>query len=144
MKKAFIYLWLSVFVLNFLIAIAPKGIDGILFKNIPLILISFLIIPFLVGMLLILIQNKKRAHEFMPIFLLGAFLNNFTAVLVVSLIEFSRQGYFLGNQLYRPSFSLVNIFTLFLPLFLISFFGALIGLVIRGSVLLINKQYEKK
>lgn len=144
MKKKLLYIWLGVIAVSLFISLAPEGLDGNLFGVLPLIFILFLLTPFISGILLILIQTKNRSYEFLPIFLVGASLNNISAVVVVSLIEFSRSGYFLENQLFRPAFNPLNLFGLFSFFMAISIFGGLIGLVIRGITLLINKKYEKE
>lgn len=134
---------MGVLIISLLVALAPNGLDTKMLGVLPVIFIIFLFTPFISGILLILIQNKSRSYEFLPILLIGALIINICSLFIVSLIEFSRSGYFLAGQLYRPAFNPLDLLGL-LPFFMtISTFGGLIGLTIRGITLLINKKYEK-
>ena len=132
MKKIF-YIFGFTLVVDILINIIPRGLDGMLFNYIPVIFIFFLL-PFVGGILLILIQDKNRSYEFLPILLTGTLVNNIIIVLVAYFVEYSRHGY-----LYKPPFDFYIFLKMFLPFVALSLFGGLIGLVIRGT----SEQFKK-
>jgi len=132
MKKIF-SIFIFTLVISVLINLIPKGLDGMLFGFMPVIFIFFLM-PFISGILLILVQNKDKSYEFFPVLLAGIFVNNIAVILVTFLIEYSRHDY-----LYKHSFDFYSLLEVFVPFIALSLFGGLIGLVIRGTTLLIKK-----
>ncbi len=125
-KRVF-WIFLATLVASLLIVMMPKGLDGILFGILPVVLIFFLL-PFVAGILLILIQDKNRSYDFLPVLLAGTVINNIAIILVAYFIEYSRHGY-----LYKPPFNFYILLDMFLFFAVLSLFGGLIGLVIRGA-----------
>lgn len=111
----------------------PGGLDNIFFGYLPVIFIM-LLLPFVGGILLILVQDKNRSWEFLPVLLTGTVINNMAIVLVTYLVEYSRHFY-----LYKPSFDYYALLNMFLPFIVLSLVGGLIGLVIRGT----SEQFKK-
>jgi hypothetical protein len=121
-------------IISLILLSTRKGLDSIFFDFVPAILL-LLLLPLVSGIMLVLIQDKNRSYEFLPSLLIGSCLNNATIILVLSLTEYFRHSY-----LYRPSFDFYSLLEMFLPLVALSLFGGLIGLVIRGTTLLVEKQ----
>jgi len=128
--------WLLIFNLavTLIAASTRRGIDSIFFDFVPAIFVLFIMLPFASGILLILIQDKNRSYQFLATLLIGSCLNNIAIILVLNVTEYFRHGY-----LYRQFIDIFEMMRLFLPLFGISVFGGLIGLVIRGA----SEQFKK-
>ena len=128
--------WLLILnlVVTLIAASTRRGLDSIFFDFVPAIFVLFLILPLVSGILLILIQNKNRSYQFLPTLLIGSCLNNIAIVLVLGVAEYFRHGY-----AYRQFIDIFEMMQLFLPIFGISIFGGLIGLVIRGT----SEQFKK-
>lgn len=130
---------LFVFIFNLLagalIVLCPNGLDGVMFTIIPTIFFFFLL-PFISGILLILVQSRRHAYEFLPLWLLGSVINNLSLIFIVRFCEWSKSSSGV------VSFDLYNLLFLdvFLPFIALSLFGALIGLLIRGATLLSQKK----
>ena len=122
--------WL--FVANLIICLifssTRRGVDATFFDFVPAIFVLFLLLPLVSGTILVLIQNKNRSYEFLPNLLIGSCLNSAIIILVINSTEYFRHGY-----AYRQFIDIFEMIQLFLPLFAISVFGGLIGLVIRGT-----------
>lgn len=131
-KRVFLVFLATLFV-SLLTVMMPKGLDGMLFGIIPVILIFFLL-PFVSGILLILVQDKNRSYEFLPALLVGTVINNIAIVVVAYFVEYSRHLY-----LYKPPFNFYTLLDMFLFFAVLSLFGGLIGLVIRGT----SEQFKK-
>ena len=127
--------WLLFFNLAVSLAIAStrRGLDSVYFNFAPAIFI-LLLLPFASGILLVLFQDKNRSYQYLPVLLTGSFLNSIAIVLVLDLTEYFRHAY-----AYRQLINISAMIGLFLPLFGISIFGGLVGLVIRG----ISEQFKK-
>jgi hypothetical protein len=139
MKKRLFYLWLGMLILSILISLTPKGLDADLFGVFPTIFIVCILIPFISGILLILIQKKDKSYQFIPGFLVGSISINLTSLLVISLMEFFHHGCFTTGQLYKPDCDPLGLFHLFSFFMAICILGGLVGLVIRGITMLIKK-----
>jgi hypothetical protein len=128
--------WLIIF--NLVVALIAtstrRGLDSIFFDFMPAIYVFSIILPLISGILLILSQNKDRSYQFLPVLLIGSCLNNIAIVLVFGVTEYFRHSY--G---YRQFIDIFEMTELFLPLFIASVFGGLIGLVIRGT----SEQFKK-
>ena len=87
--------WLLIFnlVISLIVASTRKGLDSIFFDFVPAIFVTLLILPFISGILLILIQNKNRSYQFLPTLLVGSCLNNIAIILVLNVTEYFRHGY---------------------------------------------------
>jgi len=90
---------------------------------------QLLLLPFIAGILMVLVQNEDKSYRFLPRLLIGSFLTSFIFVILWQLIEYDYDGYFIlpGALQMALFFSIVCIF------------GGLVGIVIRGITLLIKK-----
>jgi len=90
---------------------------------------QLLSLPFIAGMLMVLVQNENRSYNFLPKLIIGSFMTSFVFVILWQLIEYDYDGHFifLGALQMALFFSIVCIF------------GGLVGIVIRGITLLIKK-----
>ncbi|MFA5368910.1 MAG: DUF2807 domain-containing protein [Candidatus Paceibacterota bacterium] len=131
--KKISFIFIGTVIINLLIMLSPRSLDGMVFGYIPVILI-YLLIPFVSGILFILLQNKNRSYEFLPILFIGTLVNNIAIVLVAYFVEYSRHLY-----LYKPPFDFYMFLDMFSPFVVLSLAGGLIGLVIRG----ISEQFKK-
>ena len=136
MKKLLKNSWLLIFnlIISLILALLPRGFDSRLFDLVPAILVVYIMLPFISGIILILIQNRNKSYEYLPSLLVGACLNNAVIVVVISLSE-----YFGHTQFYRHFFDFYDFIGFYLPLVVISLTGGLIGLVIRGT----SEQFKK-
>ncbi|MCK9438782.1 DUF2807 domain-containing protein [Patescibacteria group bacterium] len=132
MKKLF-YIFIFTIIVTTVLNILPGGLDNIMFGYLPVIFIM-LLLPFLTGILLILVQDKNRSYEFLPILLIGTLVNNIAVVVINYLLTYSNHGY-----LPKPSFSFEALLGIFFPFIVLSLAGGLIGLVIRGT----SEQFKK-
>ncbi len=133
--------WLLIFnlIISLVLALLPRGFDSRLFGLVPAILVVYIMLPFISGVILILIQNRNRSYEYLPGLLIGACLNNAVIVVVISISE-----YFGHTQFYRHFFDFYDFIGFYLPLVVISFTGGLIGLVIRGTFEQFKKYPDSK
>jgi hypothetical protein len=94
---------------------------------------QLLLLPFIAGMLMVLVQNENKSYHFLPKLIIGSFLTSFVFVILWQLIEYDHDGYFifLGNLQMALFFSVVCIF------------GGLVGIVIRGVTLLLDKRNNR-
>lgn len=123
-----------------LIAVSTKrGFDSIFFDFVPAVYVLFTALPLVSGILLILIQDKDKSYHYIPKLIIGALLNNILIVLTLGISEYFRHGY---N--YRQFIDIFAMIQLFLPLFGLSMFGGLIGIVIRGISEQLKKYHDSK
>lgn len=137
MNKIFL---ISIFTLtiSLVLCTTPKGLDATWFGLVPVIFV-LLMLPFISGILLVLIKNKNRSYEFLPALLVGSCLNSTSVAFVLFFAEYLRSGYLYGGRLYLHNFA-----EMFLPFVALSLFGGMIGLVMRGITLLSNKKFDQK
>jgi len=90
---------------------------------------QLLLIPFIAGMLMVLVQNENKSYRFLPKLIIGSFLTSFVFVALWQLIEYDYDGYFI----------LLGALQMALFFSIVCMFGGLIGIVIRGITLLIKK-----
>ncbi|MCK5510397.1 DUF2807 domain-containing protein [Candidatus Parcubacteria bacterium] len=123
--------WLLIFnlIISLVLALLPRGFDSRIFGLVPAILVVYIMLPFISGVILILIQNRNKSYEYLPGLLIGACLNNAVILVVISISE-----YFGHTRLYRHFFDFYDLIGFYLPLVVISIAGGLIGLVIRGTL----------
>jgi hypothetical protein len=127
--KKMLFISLATFIIGFIIILNPDGLDKILFNIIPVIFIFFLL-PFIDGILLVLVQNKDRSYEFLPILFLGVLINGIIIAILFLIEHFLTYGFL---------FNFHNLLEMFFPLIILGIIGGLIGLLIRGITLLIRK-----
>lgn len=134
--KKISYIAIFTLIISLLVNLGPKGLDAMIFNIFPAIYPLFLL-PFLGGILLILIQNKKRSYDFLPILLIGSFVNCIIIFLVSFLVNYLPYS---DHPVLPGYFYLLQIF---IPLLALSLFGGLIGLLIRGTSLVIRTKGKK-
>jgi hypothetical protein len=127
--KKMLLISLATFVIGFIFILNPHGLDEILFNLIPVIFIFF-ILPFLNGILLVLVQDKNRSYHFLPILFLGVFINGVIIAMLFLIEHFYTYGFL---------FNFHNLLEMFFPLIILGIIGGLIGLLIRGITLLVKK-----
>jgi len=127
--KKMLFVSLVTFVIGFILILNPHGLDGILFNVVPIIFLFF-ILPFVDGILLVLIQNKDRSYHFLPILFLGVFINGVLIAILFLIEHFLTYGFL---------FYFHNLLEMFFPLIILGIIGGLIGLLIRGITLLVKK-----
>jgi H+/Cl- antiporter ClcA len=77
------------------------------------------------------VQNENKSYHFLPKLIIGSFLTSFVFVILWQLIEYDHDGYFI----------LLGALQMALVLSIVCILGGLVGIVIRGTTLLIEK-YE--
>ena len=127
--KKMLLISLATFVIGFILILNPHGLDGILFNVVPIIFLFF-ILPFLNGILLVLVQDKNRSYHFLPILFLGVFINGVIIAMLFLIEHFYTYGFL---------FNFHNLLEMFFPLIILGIIGGLIGLLIRGITLLVKK-----
>ena len=90
---------------------------------------QLLLLPFIAGILMVLVQNEDRSYNFLPKLIIGSFLTSFVFVILWQLIEYD----------YDSHFILLGALQMVLFFSIVCIFGGLIGIVIRGITLLIKK-----
>lgn len=133
------WLFVASLIISLILSSTRRGVDTTFFNLVPAIFVLFLLLPLVSGIILVLIQKKNRSYEFLPNLLIGSCLNNVIIILVISSTEYFRHGY-----AYRQFIDIFAMAQLFLPLFAISVFGGLIGLVIKGASEQIKKYPDSK
>ncbi|MFH1523053.1 MAG: hypothetical protein ABIE43_04530 [Patescibacteria group bacterium] len=105
---------------------------------------QILLIPLTVGILMVLVQNEDKSYDYVAKLLIGATLTSFFYTFVFLVIDYVKNSEYRINSL-PDTIDIINISGFALPLVCICLFGGLIGLVIRGTGLLLskNKKYEK-
>lgn len=131
-------IFISIAILSFILPLAPEGLDAVWFGFLPVIFI-YLLMPFVGGILSVLVQDKNKSYEFLPGLLLASCLNGFGIVLITFLAEYSSHAY-----LYQNPLNMRGALEMVFPLIVIGLFGGLIGLVIRGITLLAAKNGAEK
>jgi hypothetical protein len=56
---------------------------------------QLLLLPFLAGILMVLVQNEDKSYNFLPKLIIGSFLTSFVFVALWQLIEYDYDGYFI-------------------------------------------------
>jgi len=105
---------------------------------------QILLIPLVAGILMVLVQNEDRSYNYIPKLLIGSTLASFGYAFVFLIIDYANNSeYYIKS--FPETIDIVNISSFALPLACVCLFGGLIGLVIRGSSLLLsrNKINEK-
>ena len=90
---------------------------------------QLLSIPITAGMLMVLVQNENRSYNFLPKLIIGSLLTSFMFVALWQLIEYDYDGHFI----FLGAIQMILFFSI------VSIFGGLVGIVIRGITLLIKK-----
>jgi hypothetical protein len=93
---------------------------------------QIMLLPMTAGILMVLVQNEHRSYRFLPKLIIGSILTSFSFVVIWQITVYSS-----GEKLYVPeAFYAALFFTA------IIIFSGLVGIVIRGTNLLI-KNYAK-
>jgi hypothetical protein len=95
---------------------------------------QILLLPLLAGILMVLVQNENRSYRFLPKLIIGSILTGFIFVVIWQII-----AYHPGIKIHLPE-ALYT--TLYFSAIII--FGGLIGIVIRGVILLLKKNPQAK
>lgn len=96
---------------------------------------QLLALPLLSGVMMVLVQDEDKSYRFIPKLVVGSVVTSFLFVLVLQLVDSLSRGFLFGY----PKSSIIGIAQLSLVLVVICLFGGLIGIVIRGSSLLLKK-----
>jgi hypothetical protein len=94
-----------------------------------------LLLPLTAGIFMVLAQDEDRSYRFVPKLIIGSVLTCFIYTFLWQIIEYDNDGNFFFFVFFN--------FALFLTG--VCVFGGLIGIVIRGITLLLNKnkKYER-
>lgn len=101
------------------------------------------LIPLTAGILMVLAQNEDKSYNYLPKLLIGSVLINFVYAFVIFVVNHFKYLEY-NNTPFWEKLNIIDIFMFALPLVLLCLFGGLIGLVIRGSSLLIKRNPESK
>lgn len=103
---------------------------------------QLLLLPITAGIFMVLVQNEDKSYRFMPRLIIGSVLLGFVYPFIVKLYIYVSEG--LNYPIFQHFNPLVGI-EISLALITVCIFGGLIGIVIRGTGLLLNKnnKYEK-
>ncbi|MFW0862489.1 MAG: GIN domain-containing protein [Candidatus Komeilibacteria bacterium] len=112
---------------------------GLIFYTVPhwfsfLLGFQLLLLPMLAGVLMVLVQNEDRSYRFLPKLIIGSLITSFVYLILLQVIEYDHDGYFVFWSFLDPALFLTGV----------SIFGGLIGIVIRGTALLLNIKSESK
>lgn len=94
---------------------------------------QMILLPIAAGILMVLVQKEDKSYHFLPKLVIGSIMTSFLFILIWQIIAFKP-----GNRLYIPE-------TLYTALFLatIIIFGGLIGVVVKGLILLAKGRQQK-
>jgi len=104
---------------------------------------QILLLPLVAGILMVLVQSENRSYGFMPKLIAGSLLTGFIGTFFIQLTDYFMRGQ-VYNQSFAQSMNPLYVIDLSLILSAICFFGGLIGIVIRGVVLLLKRNPESK
>jgi len=95
---------------------------------------QILLLPLIIGVLMVLVQDEDRSYRFLPKLIIGSLLTSFVFVALWWALHYDYSGHF-----YIPE-------ALYTALFFsgLCIFGGLIGIVIRGITLLSQKYAKNK
>jgi len=122
MKKIYLVSAITI-ILGFLFAIKPDWFKFLWGWQI-------LLLPLTAGIFMTLVQNEIKSYRFLPKLIIGSILTSFIFILLWQIIEYDY-----GDRLYILEASYTALF-----LAGICIFGGLIGIVIRGVTLLLDKR----
>ncbi len=100
---------------------------------------QLLLLPLIAGILMVLIQNENRSYKFMPKLIAGSLLTGFVGTFFIQLTDYVMRGQSY-NQSFVQSMNPFYVIDLSLILSAICIFGGLIGIVIRGTAILLTKK----
>lgn len=100
---------------------------------------QILSIPLATGIFMVLVQDEDKSYNYLPKLLIGSTLTCFVYAFIMLSISYIQNA---GNNIYSfgKTVDLINISSIALPLIGLCLFGGLIGLVIRGTSLLLSKK----
>lgn len=89
---------------------------------------QILLLPLIIGIIMVLVQEENRSYHFLPKLIIGSCLTSFIFVFLWWVLNYDHSQYF-----YIPE-------AIYTALFFsgLSIFGGLIGIVIRGITLLLK------
>jgi len=100
---------------------------------------QILLIPLTAGILMVLVQNEDKSYNYVPKLIIGSALTSFVYTFIFLVIDYANNlEYYIKSFL--ETIDIINISSFALPLMCICMFGGLVGLVIRGTSLLLNKK----
>jgi len=95
---------------------------------------QILLLPLVIGIFMVLVQDENRSYRFMPKLIAGSFLTSFIFVFLWWTLHYDQSGnLYISEALYTALF--------FSGLCI---FGGLIGVVVRGATLLIKGHAKNK
>ena len=100
---------------------------------------QILLIQLTAGILMVLVQNENKSYDYIPKLLIGSTLTSFVYTFVFLIIDYAKNSEYRIKS-FLETIDIVSIGSFVLPLMCICMFGGLVGLVIRGTSLLLNKK----
>lgn len=100
---------------------------------------QILLIPLIVGIFLVLVQKENKSYNFLPKLIIASLLTSFTFSALLQFVECFNYNY--GPHCHAPSLLSISQFSLFLSAIFI--FGGLIGIIIRGTTLLLGNKNKQ-
>ena len=99
---------------------------------------QILLIPFIAGILMVLVQDEDKSYNYLAKLLIGSTLTSFIYAIVLFIVNHFKYLEY-NNTPLLEKMDVIEISMFALPLIALCMFGGLIGLVIRGSRLLLSK-----
>lgn len=96
------------------------------------------LIPLTAGILLILVQDEDKSYNYVPKLIAGSVITSLAYALVLFIIDHIKFLEY-NNMSLSEKLNIIDIFMFAFPLVVVCMCGGLIGLVIRGSSLLLSK-----
>ena len=105
---------------------------------------QILLLPLVAGILMAFVQKENRSYKFMPKLIVGSLLTGFIGTFFIQFTDYFMRGQ-TYNQSFFQSMNPLYVVDSSLFLFVICIFGGLLGIIIRGIIILLNKnnKYEK-
>ena len=100
---------------------------------------QILLLPILAGIFMVLVQNENKSYRFGLKLVVGSLVTSFIYSFSLNIIEYSKYAQNHSQAFFQFS-DLFNIIAFALFLTGVCIFGGLIGIVIRGSSLLLSKK----
>ena len=104
---------------------------------------QILLIPLTAGILMVLVQNEDKSYNYLPKLLIGSVLTSFAYAFILFIVNHFKYIEY-NNMSLLEKLDIIEIVFFALPLVVLCMFGGLIGLVIRGTVLLVKRNPESK
>lgn len=101
--------------------------------------VQILLLPLIAGILMVLAQKENRSYRFMKKLVAGSALIGFGYVFLLQIIEYFRYGQYYDKSFFSLA-NIINIIPFSLFLAGVCIFGGLIGIVVRGIIILLSKK----